>query len=214
MTNAPRPPRQARSRESEKKLIKAMMELLGQSGLEGVSIPRVAECAGLTPGAVYRRFTDKNALIERVILEILETQLAQLQQTLTPEFASKNTLAALVETLVHSMLTSVRANAMLINALRQFARNSDHRAFKRKAAELEDRTLKHLASVLLTKREEIRHPDPEPALRLAFFMLSTTPLGLFLDSARKDDAPHIVPDDEEWLTRELTRMFLGYIGAT
>lgn len=212
MTKPSHAPRQARSRESEKRLIKATIELLGQFGLEGVSIPQVAERAGLTPGAVYRRFADKNALMERVVLDVLETQLQHLQQSLTPEVASQTTLNALVESLVRWLLASLRANATLVNALRQFARNSNHLAFKRRVAELESRTLQHLGAVLMTKRKHIHHPDPEPALRLAFYTLSTTPLRLFLDRGHNNHT-QLFPDDHEWLVRELTGMFLGYIGA-
>ena len=60
-------PQQARSRESTRKLLKAAAEVLGQHGLEGTTIPRIAQHAGLTPGAVYRRFPDKDALLEAVV---------------------------------------------------------------------------------------------------------------------------------------------------
>ncbi|HEX4681826.1 MAG TPA: helix-turn-helix domain-containing protein, partial [Gemmatimonadaceae bacterium] len=56
-------PQQERSRESERKLLKAAAEVLGQHGVEGATIPRIARHAGLTPGAVYRRFRDKDELL-------------------------------------------------------------------------------------------------------------------------------------------------------
>lgn len=204
-------PRQRRSRESEKKLMQATVEVLGRFGLEGTNIPRVAECAGLTPGAVYRRFADKNALMERVILGVLETQLEHLQQTFTPGIAAKSTLPGLVERLVHGMVASNRSNATLVNAMRQFARNSDHRAFKRKAAELENRTADHLVEVLMATRTPVHHPDPKPALRLAVVSLSGTLMVLF--GSDGENRHRLIANDDEWLERELTRMFLGYIGA-
>src|SRR5579863_1422311 len=77
-------PQQARSRESLRKLMKAAAEVLGQHGVEGTTIPRIAQHAGLTPGAVYRRFPDKDALLETVILGILERQDERLRMALTP----------------------------------------------------------------------------------------------------------------------------------
>src|SRR5437868_3424328 len=56
MTDKTLAPQQARSRESTRRLLKAAAEVLGQHGLEAATIPRIAEHAGLTPGAVYRRF--------------------------------------------------------------------------------------------------------------------------------------------------------------
>jgi len=60
MANKTLAPQQARSRESLRKLLKAAAEVLGQHGLEGATIPRIAQHAGLTPGAIYRRFPDKD----------------------------------------------------------------------------------------------------------------------------------------------------------
>ena len=54
--------------------MKAAAEVLGQHGLEGATIPRIAQHAGLTPGAVYRRFADKDALV----LEVIRRQLDQI----------------------------------------------------------------------------------------------------------------------------------------
>lgn len=214
MTKPSLAPRQARSRESEKKLMKAALDLLGKSGLEGTTIPRVAEQAGLTPGAVYRRFPDKNALLERVILQIVEDQIAHVQRTFTPEVTTKTTLAALVEELVRTMLLGYRRHARLLRALRQFVQGSDHRAFKRKAAELEARNLEHVVEVLMTHRKHIRHPDPKTALLLAFVMLTGTLVELFLGDDNLNNWQQLIPADDESLTRELTRMFLSYIGAT
>src|SRR5258708_34025121 len=74
MANKTLEPQQARSRESTRKLLKAAAEVLGQHGLEGTTIPRIAQHAGLTPGTVYRRFPDKDALLEPVAIAILERQ--------------------------------------------------------------------------------------------------------------------------------------------
>ena len=77
-------PQQERSRESLRKLQKATAEVLGQHGVEGTTIPRIAQHAGLTPGAIYRRFHDKDALLEATILGILERQEERMKTSLTP----------------------------------------------------------------------------------------------------------------------------------
>jgi AcrR family transcriptional regulator len=213
MTKPSLAPRQARSRESETKLIKAAVDVLGRYGLEGATIPRVAEHAGLTPGAVYRRFPDKNALLERCILRILEDQLKHLERALTPEIASKSKLAPLVEEIVRAMLVSYQNNAKLLHALRQFSQASDHRAFKRKAVELEIRAVEHLLDVLMAHKKHIRHPDPRAALSMALVTLSATLAELFVVDDNLKRLQKLMPTDDESLVRELTRMFLSYIGA-
>src|SRR5271168_4559370 len=110
-------PQQARSRESTRKLLKAAAEVLGQHGVEGTTIPRIAQHAGLTPGAVYRRFPDKDALLETAIIGILERQDERLRIALTPDMARQIPLAVFAEQLISSMLVSYRANAALLRAM-------------------------------------------------------------------------------------------------
>src|SRR5258708_14389971 len=86
-------PQQARSRESTRKLLKAAAEVLGQHGLEGTTIPRIAQHAGLTPGTVYRRFPDKDALLEAVVIGILERQEHKGRHALYPGMGRPDPLA-------------------------------------------------------------------------------------------------------------------------
>src|SRR5438105_382585 len=107
-------PQQARSRESLRKLLKAAAEVLGQHGVEGTTIPRIAHHAGLTPGAIYRRFHDKDALLETVILGIMERQDKRIRTALTPAMARQIPLAVFAEQLINGMLVSYRASAGLL----------------------------------------------------------------------------------------------------
>src|SRR3954464_16035542 len=95
-------PQQERSRESLRKLLKAATEVLGQHGVEGTTIPRIAHHAGLTPGAVYRRFRDKDALLETVILGILQRQHERLSVLYTPAMASQIPLPLFAEQMINS----------------------------------------------------------------------------------------------------------------
>src|SRR5438067_12817476 len=157
-------PQQARSRESTRKLLKAAAEVLGQHGVEGTTIPRIAQHAGLTPGAVYRRFPDKDALLEAVVIGIVERQEQRLRIALTPDMARQIPLAVFAEQLVNNMLLSYRANAGLFRALRQFTQARDHTAFYRKVSRLEMRTWQYLVDLLLLRRKEVKHPDPKMAI--------------------------------------------------
>src|SRR5947208_15622919 len=136
-------PQQARSRESTRKLLKAAAEVLGQHGLEGTTMPRVAQHAGLTPGAVYRRFPDKDALLEAVVIGILEQQEQRLRIALTPDMVRQIPLAVFAEQLVSSMLVSYRANAGQLRALRQFSQGRFRTPFCKRVAKRELRHLQH-----------------------------------------------------------------------
>lgn len=206
-------PQQARSRESLRKLLKAAAEVLGQHGVEGTTIPRIAHHAGLTPGAVYRRFPDKDALLETVILGILERQYERLRVALTPEMARQIPLAVFAEHVITSMLISYRASAGLLRAVRQFVQARDQTAFYKKAAKLEMQTFQYLMELFLVHRKEIRHRDPQVAVAFALVTLSSTLIELILVDHDLRCWQVVIPKDDQTLKRELLRNFLSYLGV-
>jgi AcrR family transcriptional regulator len=205
-------PQQARSRESLRKLLKAAAEVLGQHGLEGTTIPRIAQHAGLTPGAIYRRFPDKDALLETVIIGILERQDERLRTMLTPAMARQIPLAVFAEQFINSTLLSYRANAGLLRALRQFAQGRDHTAFYKKVTRLEMRTYQYLAELFLVHRKEIKHPDPQMAVSFALMVLTSTLVELIVVDHDLKNWQAVIPKDDQSLKRELLRSFLRYLG--
>ncbi len=56
-------PQQARSIATQKKLLDALSKLLRHSYFENITTKQIADEAGLTPGTVYRRFKDKDAML-------------------------------------------------------------------------------------------------------------------------------------------------------
>jgi len=205
-------PQQARSRESMRKLLKAAAEVLGQHGLEGATIPRIAQHAGLTPGAIYRRFPDKDALLETVIIGILERQDERLRMMLTPAMARQIPLAVFAEQLINNMLISYRANPGLLRALRQFTQGRDHTAFYRKVNKLEMRTCQYLVELFLVHRKEVKHPDPQMAVSFALMMLTSALIELILVDHDMKNWQSMIPKDDLSLKRELLRSFLSYLG--
>ena len=205
-------PQQARSRESMRKLLKAAAEVLGQHGVEGATIPRIAQHAGLTPGAVYRRFPDKDALLETMILGIMERQDERLRMALTPDMARQIPLPVFAEQLINSMIISYRANAGLLRAIRQFAQGRDHTSFYKKVARLEMRTWEYLVELFLVRRKEIKHPEPKTAVSFALLMLISTLIELILVDHDMKNWQTVIPRDDQSLRRELLRSFLCYLG--
>jgi AcrR family transcriptional regulator len=205
-------PQQARSRESLRKLLKAAAEVLGQHGLEGATIPRIARHAGLTPGAIYRRFPDKDALLETVIIGILERQDERVRMMLTPAMARQIPLAVFAEQLINNMLISFRASPGLLRALRQFTQGRDHTSFYRKVNKLEMRTYQYLVELFLLHRKEIKHPNPQMAVSFALMMLMSTLIELILVDHDMKNWQAVIPKDNQSLKRELLRSFLSYLG--
>jgi AcrR family transcriptional regulator len=204
-------PHQARSRESERLLMQAALKVLSAHGLEGATIPRIASQAGLTPGAIYRRFPDKAALLETVLLKALESNLEYVKRTLSAQAAGQR-LPALLETIIGAMIESLRSHAALMRSLRQLVLTSENQAFRSKALRLEGRGHEYLVELLLAYRSEIRHPDPPRALAVGLTALRYTLVELFLVDAPLGSWPSFVPKDDAALRQELTQMFLRHLG--
>jgi AcrR family transcriptional regulator len=206
-------PQQERSRESLRKLMKAAAEVLGQHGVEGATIPRIAAHAGLTPGAIYRRFSDKDALLESVILDIFERQDERLRTGLTQEVAGQIPLPVFVEQIVNSLLVSYRANAGLLRAMRQFAQSRMGTEFWKRIARLEKRSYERIIELLLTNARDIRHPEPRIAVSLGMMMVISTLQEIVLNTPDANYWKNLLPKNDQALRRELTKAFLTYLGV-
>jgi AcrR family transcriptional regulator len=206
-------PRQERSRESLRRLLKAAAEVLGQHGLDGTTIPRIADHAGLTPGAVYRRFHDKDALLETAILGILERQKERVRTGTTPATAARIPLAVLAEQTIGGMVTVYRMNAPLLRAMWQFVQGRTNSPFWAKANKLEASSFELVVSLFLAHRSEIAHPDPKRAVSLGLMMVISTLYELVVLPQDLRSWKGLLPRDDQALKRELTRAFLSYLGA-
>src|SRR5215467_5384183 len=167
-------PQQARSRDSLQKLLKAATEVLGQRGIQGATIPRIAHHAGLSPGSVYRRFPDKEALIEKVILDMLERQSDSIRSSITLEMARQIPLPILVEQFTRSLLATYRVRTGMLRAIRQFSLARMGTAFYKKVCTLEIQTFEYMVSLFLAHQKNIRHPDPHTAVSLGLLMIINT----------------------------------------
>jgi len=204
-------PQQERSRESLRKLLKAATEVLGQHGVEGTTIPRIAQHAGLTPGAVYRRFRDKDELLETAILGILERQDERVKAGMTPDMAARIPLEVFAEQIVGGMVVTYRMNAALLRALRQFVQGRANTAFVKKAGKLEVRAYEGLVDRILAGRTDIRHPNPRIAVSFGLMMVISTLYELIVMPISVLDWKGLLPKDDQALKRELTRAFLSYL---
>lgn len=206
-------PKQARSRDSLGKLLKAAVQVLGHHGVAGTTIPRIAALAGLTPGAVYRRFRNKDVLLEAAILRILEDQDKYLRLSLMAETAAEIPLPALAEQFISRLVLSYRRNAGLLRAVRQLLQDKEGTRFWKRSTKLEMRTFEYVVAVLVASGREIKHADPRAATALGLVMVIGTLWEVVVSPGDAKLWKGLLPKDDQALGRELTRSFLGYLGV-
>jgi len=206
------PAHQARSRQSLARLLKAATEVLNKEGLEAATIPRIAARAGLSPGTVYRRFPDKDALLREVCLRLLSENYQNSKKLFTTEQWKKMPLADMARAMIAITLKGHHQHRGLLRALLLFTLQHPDAAFVRKSEELEWKTFHDVRELLLTRRSEIRHPDPESAVKFALLMVGIAAQGIFILPRNSNDFSRLLPDIEAQVERELPRMFLRYLG--
>lgn len=75
-----REPQQVRSRETVERILDAGLDVLLQRGRDGATTNHIAAAAGVSPGSLYQYFTDKEAILSRVVdreVELLEARISR-----------------------------------------------------------------------------------------------------------------------------------------
>jgi AcrR family transcriptional regulator len=201
--------KQERSRRTQNRLLEAAEALLAEQGLEGATVPAIAERAELSVGAVYRRFPDKDALLRAVYERFFARSLDSNRAALNPDFWGAATAAEIVHAIVGGIVLGYAQQRGLLGALFRYAETHPDPEFRRRAEELNSRSLRALVDLLVARGERISHDDPDYAIRFAFFTVAAV-LRAAVRSEPSAANPFTGPDER--LAGELSRMCLAYLG--
>lgn len=118
LTPGVRPPLQERSRNTLERILESGAVVLSEHGYEGVTIARVCEHAATSPGAVYTRFENKDALLRAIHDHALE-RLSGVVEALyspSPEWDALST-PELIEMAVNVLIRHFRDEGPLVRAI-------------------------------------------------------------------------------------------------
>jgi AcrR family transcriptional regulator len=198
---------QERSRETASRLLAAAEQVLEKRGLQAASVPEIARRAGVSPASIYRRFTDKDGLLREVFERFFESAIQTNDAALEPSHWGTSSLEKSVCTLVSGMVAAYSQRPGLLRAVISYAEQHPDAAFRRRALELRERSMAGIEKIILLHKKEIRHPDPNKAVRIALQLVSLA-LKERISPSNKLSGPGL-PAEE--LGVELSRMFLGYL---
>ena len=200
-------PKQARSEQTLYRLLDAAEELIQEKGLGDVSIPEIVRRAKSSVGGFYARFKDKDELLRALEERFLHRLDEKVVELVDPGHWGLATTAEIVESCMNELVSTVRAehnmiNAFLVRAVVDLETRDEGMRFRQRVSS-------RISDLLLTRRDEISHPEPEVAIDLAVQLA----FGLMLQNVIFGEirAGDRVLSDAE-IEAELTRNFLAYVG--
>ncbi len=209
---SPSPPRQARSRASEQRLLDAAEIVLVRDGIERTTLHDIAKQARMSPANVYRRFRDKEALLRAVFRRFNQRSEAATAAAFDPETVRPLGLVRFAQQMIPGMVAGFRAQARLSRVAVEFSQQNWELDFVRKARQSEARSFERMVQTFLMWHDQIRHPDPEYAVRFAFATVACILREIILFDRAYVFADIVAVDDES-LKCELPRLFLRYLGV-
>ncbi|MFW5925719.1 MAG: TetR/AcrR family transcriptional regulator [Myxococcota bacterium] len=200
------PPKQARSEQTQQRLLAAAEALIAEDGLARVSVNDIVRRARSSVGGFYARFRDKDELLlalhERFIAQLDE----RLEERTRPELWEGATLAEIVRPAIAEIVAIYFEKQKLIAAFTARAFHSTVTA--QQGLGFRRRLLERVSALALTRRGEIGHPQPERAISMGLQML----LGLMSQMVMIGElrvGGRALSRDE--ITAELTCAFLSYL---
>jgi AcrR family transcriptional regulator len=201
-------PKQARSRETLRRILDAAEGLIAEKGLADASIPEIVRRAGSSVGGFYARFKDKDELL-RALEERFFRELSERLEALSAEARGRRARVAEVAAVcAHELVRTARERLNLIAAF--LHRATWDEATRREALRFRGRVAERVRELVLERGEPLRHPEPALAIDLAVQLA----FGLIfqLVMAGEVRAGGRVLSDAE-LEREIARSFLRVIGV-
>ncbi len=165
-----KPAQQARSRETTRAIAAALEELLKSKNFEQITMVEIAKGAKVSPGAIYRRFENKEALLPHVFDRYRE-ELGKWLARVTPEFvlSQETTLEGALRVVIEETLRCFRDQAHIFRTVHLFARL---RAQSVKAGSPTNASFEPFGSLLKTFKSEILKPPQDAAAFLGHSLIA------------------------------------------
>jgi AcrR family transcriptional regulator len=167
-----RPPKQKRSQKSLERVLDASIRLLEEKGFDAFTIQDVSQRADVSVGAIYARFGNKESLLRAVHRHAMESIGAEHDTVADvhgrPDGSARDVIAAAVRTVA----SIFQGNEQLLRAFMHLGAVDDEIA--KRGSESSIDLARQFEETVLHHRDELKHPEPEKAVDVAFRMTYCT----------------------------------------
>jgi AcrR family transcriptional regulator len=200
------PPQQTRSQETLDRILDAAEGVLETKAFSEATLAEIVERAGVTVGAFYRRFPDKDALLHLLDERLFAELYARADAVLSADQWDASALHEIVRAFAGEAVALYRSRRGLLRSL--FLRARTDPVIADSARQLNGHVLGRLQELLGRHVHEIRHPDPPRAIALGYMFM----IGGLRETALFGEvwpAPNAA--DNVDLAAEVARVYLSYL---
>lgn len=157
-----RAPKQERSRRSFDKAVDAAISLLVERGSDAFTLVEVAERAGVSTGSIYTRVDSKDDLLRFAHAREMARMGQETEETFGAEPPAGEPFSGAVARVITELAVLLRDYAPILDAF--MTRASQDPVIAKTGKALHFQTVDYFCAALLTRREDISHPDPDHAV--------------------------------------------------
>jgi AcrR family transcriptional regulator len=202
-------PKQKRSEKTHAAIIAAARELVMEGGAKSLTITDVAARAGLTTGALYARFRNKESMIEALYQDIVQADRKIWDEYVAETEKRQADPIESVKEGIRLTVQSIREHGALFRLLSIDVMESAE--LRQLAVDTLEASIRMVQADLLRRREDFLHPDPALAAIMLIALLQGAADWILLFN---ESPSNLVNISDEVLVQELTRATLGYLGPS
>jgi AcrR family transcriptional regulator len=201
-------PKQNRSERTSERIIAAALELFSRKPFDEVSVGDIARKARVSIGGFYARFESKETLLSWFDEHFLDREKEQRTLQFREDRWKGKNIAEVVEAYLKRAASYLRKYKPLLSRITLNVRSSPETKELKRAREFNAAVHKSFIDLLMSRKNEMRHPNPDFAITFALMAVTAAMREQILFGER-----HLNPVDvsDTKLIQELTRMFLNYI---
>lgn len=201
-----RQPKQDRSRTSLRRLLETAEPMLERDGYAQFTLQALSKRAKVSIGSIYNLFESKQALVRELQVRFLERVEKDHARVIIELRRNNMPLKRLVPTAVRDYGDYLRKHAGLLRVFMDIAPSDPIVSAngKKYAAQ----AMKDFELLLLDRRDEIRHPDPEHAVERSYTVMFAV-IGRYLGLGSSPEAAD--PVDWNTLFDDISLMILQFL---
>lgn len=205
-----RPPQQTRSQETLDRILDAAEKVLSEKSFTEATLAEIMERAGVTVGAFYRRFPDKDALLHLLDERFFHEMYERADELLDANHWRGASVAEIIREFARTAVEIYAARRGVARSI--FLRARVDPVIQASGRRVNMHYIERLRRLLLDpgRRDQLTHPDPERAIALGFMM--------FFGALRETTVfGEVWPDHDQLVGRDLgeqmARLYLAFLGV-